>query len=56
MKSKYPFPHQFGTFVEVTICNGAFSLVVRDYAQNSTNHAISLTVYNVIPLLIGQPT
>ena len=31
------------------------NLTVRDHAQNTTNSAISLVIYNVIPLLIGQP-
>ena len=28
-------------------------VILRDLAQNTTNRAISLVVYNVIPLLIG---
>ena len=30
-----------------------FTSVLRDNAQNTTNSAISLVVYNVIPILIG---
>ena len=51
------------TWSHVLVLNGPKNVCIygekvsplRDHAQNTTNPAISLVVYNVIPLMIGPP-